>query len=73
MSSWTGKSENQNEESKIDVVTHDLQDCLDESLDFNFNNVYASPYDKIEDNNENAKSPKSTYIQKIDHKEEDVG
>lgn len=74
MSTWTGKVEDQNEESKIDLVTHDLQDCLDESLDFNFNNVYASSYDEIEENNENSNPQKpASYIKKIEHQEENVG
>lgn len=45
MTSWIGKVENQlhqNEQFDNNIVlTHDLQDCLDESLDFNFNKVYS--------------------------------
>lgn len=70
MSNWIGKVEIQNEESDI-VITHDLQDCLDESLDFNFNNVYVPSFNRFPENIKNEKS--DGYIQTIEHTEENVG
>nr|XP_023021739.1 regulatory protein ADR1-like isoform X1 [Leptinotarsa decemlineata] len=49
MATWIGKLENQNPNNdnfENIVLTHDLQDCLEESFDFNFNNIYSSD-DKI--------------------------
>ncbi|XP_018569682.1 uncharacterized protein LOC108909754 [Anoplophora glabripennis] len=71
---WIEKMD-QNENSSNILVTHDLQDCLDESLDFNFNNVYVP----ISDNQntkflDNIKTEKSySYIGKIEHNDENVG
>ncbi|KAG5900033.1 hypothetical protein JTB14_009111 [Gonioctena quinquepunctata] len=45
MATWIGKLENKtphNDSFDNIVVTHDLQDCLDESFDLNFNNIYSS-------------------------------
>lgn len=70
MSNWNGKVETQNEESDI-LVTHDLQDCIDESLDFNFNNVFAPSINRFPDN---VKSETlDGCIQTIVHNEENVG
>ncbi|XP_028137283.2 zinc finger protein 236-like [Diabrotica virgifera virgifera] len=64
MATWIGKVENQVKLEQFDniVLTHDLQleDCLSESLDFKFNNVYSDsdisdvPTDKENDNHENG-------------------
>lgn len=70
MSNWIGKVETQNEESDI-VITHDLQDCIDESLDFNFNNVYVPSFNRFPENVKNEKL--DGYIQTIEHNEENVG
>lgn len=70
MSNWTGKVETQNEETDI-VITHDLQDCIDESLDFNFNNVFARSFNRFQDN---VKAEKlDGCMQTIEHNEENVG
>lgn len=71
MSNWIGKVETQNEDTDNILITHDLQDCIDESLDFNFNNVFASPNNKFNDNIkiENLDG----CIQTIEHNEENVG
>ncbi|KAJ8948888.1 hypothetical protein NQ318_005509 [Aromia moschata] len=75
MATWIGKVENQDENSNNIVVTHDLQDCLDESLDFNFNSVYVpisnSSDIKFSDHIKPEKS--NTYIGKIEHNDENVG
>lgn len=70
MSNWIGKVETQNEETDI-VVTHDLQDCIDESLDFNFNNVFVPSNNRLPDNvkSENVNG----YLQTIEHNEENIG
>lgn len=71
---WIEKMD-QNENSNNIVVTHDLQDCLDESLDFNFNNVYV-PISESQNAKflDNIKSEKSySYIGKIEHNDENVG
>lgn len=70
MSNWIGKVETQNEESDI-LVTHDLQDCIDESLDFNFNNVFAPSNNRPPDNIKSEKL--NGYLQTIEHNEENVG
>lgn len=69
MSNCTGKVETKNEETDI-VITHDLQDCIDESLDFNFNNVFVPSYNRFQD----PKSDKlEGCLQTIEHNEENVG
>ncbi|KAJ8985567.1 hypothetical protein NQ317_011527 [Molorchus minor] len=72
---WIGKVENQDENSNNIVVTHDLQDCLDESLDFNYNNVYVpvSNYSDIKFSDRIKSEKSNTYIGKIEHHDEDVG
>lgn len=71
---WIEKMD-QNENSNNIVVTHDLQDCLDESLDFNFNNVYVpiseSHNTKFSDTIKPERS--YSYIGKIEHNDENVG
>lgn len=70
MSNWTTKVEKKNEETNI-VTTHDLQDCIDESLDFNFNNVFVPCFNRFP---ENIKSETiDGCIQTIEHNEENVG
>lgn len=52
-------------------MTHDLQDCIDESLDICFNNVYEQlpviNYSKYSE--EQEKPENSTYIGKLGHDE----
>lgn len=70
MSNRTGKLEKNDEETNI-VTTHDLQDCFDESLDFNFNNVFVSSFNRFP---ENIKSETlDGCIQTIEHNEKNVG
>ncbi|CAH1953642.1 unnamed protein product [Acanthoscelides obtectus] len=69
MSKWMRKSESENEASNHIVVTHDLQDCLDESLDFNFNNIYVPSNEKRNDQLDSD----NHFIGKIEHAEENVG
>lgn len=70
MSNWTGKVETQHEETDI-VITHDLQDCIDESLDFNFNNVFAPSFNRFQNNVKTEKL--DGCMQTIEHNEENVG
>lgn len=67
MSNCIVKLENHNEEPEISL-THDLQDCIEESLDFNFNNVFASS-----SNRSSGDEKIGTYLQTIEHSEENVG
>ncbi|KAJ8910992.1 hypothetical protein NQ315_010821 [Exocentrus adspersus] len=71
---WIEKMD-QNENSSVIVVTHDLQDCLDESLDFNFNSVYVPlSNDQNAKLSDNIKSERvSSYIGKIEHNDENIG
>lgn len=70
MSNWISRVEIKNEEANI-VTTHDLQDCIDESLDFNFNNVFAPSFNKFPENIKNETL--NGCIQTIEHNEENVG
>lgn len=57
------------------VVTHDLQDCIDESLDLCFNNIYEQlpviNYSKYSEETERPEN--STYIGKLEKHDEDAG
>lgn len=70
MSMWTGKVKIKNEETNI-VTTHDLQDCIDESLDFNFNNVFVPSFNRFSENIK--RETLDGCIQTIEHNEENVG
>ncbi|XP_056630391.1 protein cubitus interruptus [Diorhabda sublineata] len=63
MASWIGKVQNQfkNEQINNIVLTHDLQDCLDDSIDIKFNDLYSNTenisditQDKESNNNQNG-------------------
>lgn len=71
MASWNEKVLNTNETFNNNiVVTHDLQDCIDESLDFSFDNVYNNH----ETTNSNNKTNKlQTYIGNIQSNNENAG
>lgn len=57
------------------VVTHDLQDCIDESLDLCFGNVYEQlpviNYSKYSEETERPEN--STYIGKLGEQDENAG
>lgn len=72
MATWKEDKElNQLENSNYDgmVMTHDLQDCIDDSLDICFNDVYEQlpviNYSKYSE--EREKPENSTYIGKLGH------
>nr|CAI5866564.1 unnamed protein product [Callosobruchus analis] len=69
MSSWMGKSETENEDPSNIILTHDLQDCLEESLDFNFDNVYIPSNEKHDD----KLGSDNHFVGKLEHAEESVG
>lgn len=77
MATWKEEKQlNQFENSNYDgiVMTHDLQDCIDETLDICFNDVYEQlpiiNYSKYSE--EHEKPENSTYIGKLGH-DEDTG
>lgn len=57
------------------VVTHDLQDCIDESLDLCFNNIYEQlPVINYSRYSEETERPEnSTYIGKLEEQDENAG
>ncbi|CAH1183440.1 unnamed protein product [Phaedon cochleariae] len=74
MAAWIGKLENQNQSDNFNnvVVTHDLQDCLDDSLDFNFN-IYAIENDRETDISGNATIKSSDKSGNVENVEGSVG
>lgn len=57
MASWIGKVQNQFKNAQVEniVLTHDLQDCLDDSIDIKFNDLYSET-DNISDVTEDKES-----------------
>ncbi|CAH0556849.1 unnamed protein product [Brassicogethes aeneus] len=65
MASWTGKVQNGNCDNYSNIsITHDLQDCIDDSLDFNYNTLYSESQTVIQENIKVKQEP-PVYVQKI--------
>lgn len=75
MASWNEKVLNTNETFNNNiVVTHDLQDCIDESLDFHFDNVYNNQETITNHTKLNTdKTKPQTYIGNIQENDENAG
>lgn len=73
-SNGTVETENSNNFGNI-LVTHDLQDCIDESLDFSLNKVYEqlSVINSARISDEKERQSNSTYIGKFQEGNENVG
>lgn len=72
MASWTGKVQSGNGENSNNIsITHDLQDCIDDNLDFNYNTVYSDLAPAHE--NGKVKQEPSIYIHKIGGNNENSG
>lgn len=77
MATWIGSDKfetNENEKSnnfENIIVTHDLQDCIDDSLDKVFEQLPIINYSKYTEDNE--QSDNQTYIEQLHGKDENVG